>query len=233
MPGSVLPLCSVFLRPDLQHAFAHRGSLPMGRVLACIGPWAPAPVWSGCTCMCVVFPAPCSSVRGLLTACPVTTAVYFTSVCTNWTLITRFLQLGQIRPQLRHSAAHGEAPEPGTREDIGSWWIKTPSDPAPIPTLPSTHLLLQKAGWLRAIPRLHNKAACNYAVRGLSSLARIIGLSVTFSIRNKSLRSRQSGVGGYLDFTKVQATQVVLIEGSCNPSYFLISTSIPLWLCIY
>lgn len=108
---SVVPLCSMLLRPDLQYAFAHRGTLPMGRVLMCVGPWAPAPVWSGCKSMCVVFPAPCSSVRGLLTACPVTTAVYFTSVCTNWTLIARFLQLGQIRPQLWLRAAHGETLE--------------------------------------------------------------------------------------------------------------------------
>lgn len=129
----MIPLCSMLLRPDLQHAFVHRGTLPMGRVLACVGPWALAPVWSGCMCMCVVFPAPCSSVRGLLTACPVTMAVYFSSVCTNWTLIARFLQLGQIRPQLHLSAGHGEAPESGTRQDTGSWWIKTPSDPPPCP----------------------------------------------------------------------------------------------------
>lgn len=138
MCQSVVPRCSMLLRPDLPYAFAHRGTLPMGRVLACVGPWAPAPVWSACMCMCVVFPAPCSSVRGLLTACPMTTAVYFTSVCTNWTLIARFLQLGQIRPQLQLSAAHGEAPECGTRWDIGSWWIKTPSDP---PTYPNSAFL--------------------------------------------------------------------------------------------
>lgn len=129
----MIPLWSVLPRPDLQHAFVHRGTLSMGRVLACVGPWALVPVWSGCTSMCVVFPAPCSSVRGLLTACPVTIAVYFTSVCTNWTLIARFLQLGQIRPQLHLSAAHGEALESGTRQDTGSWWIKTPSDPPPCP----------------------------------------------------------------------------------------------------
>lgn len=35
---SVVPLCSVLHRPDLQHAFAHKGTLPMGRVLACVGP---------------------------------------------------------------------------------------------------------------------------------------------------------------------------------------------------
>lgn len=128
---SMISLCSVLLLPDLQHAFVHRGTLPTGRVLACVGPWVLAPVWSGCMCMCVVFPAPCSSVRSLLTACPVTMAVYFTSVCTNWTLIACFLQLGQIRPQLHLSAAHGEAPESGTRHDTVSWWIKTPPDPPP------------------------------------------------------------------------------------------------------
>lgn len=117
---SVVSLCSLLLRPDLQRAFAHKGALSMGRVLACVGPWALAPVWSACMWMCVVLPAPCSSVLGLLTACPVTTAVYFTSVCTNWTLIARFLQLGQIRPQLQLSAVRGEAPESGTRQDI---WV--------------------------------------------------------------------------------------------------------------
>lgn len=75
----ILP-CRVLLQ---QHAFVHRGTLPMGRMLACVGPRALSPVWSGCMCMCVVFPAPCSSVRSLLTAYPVTMAVYFTSVCTN------------------------------------------------------------------------------------------------------------------------------------------------------
>lgn len=105
------------------------------------------PANGACACMrrslspspCVVWlyayvcglPGPCSSVRGLLTACPLTTAVYFTSVCTNWTLITRFLQLGQIRPQLQLSAAHGEAPKSWTRQDFGSWWIKTPTYPPP------------------------------------------------------------------------------------------------------
>lgn len=148
---SEVPLCSVSLRPDLQHAFVHRGTLPMGRVLACVGPWALAPVWSGRMSMCVVFPAPCSSVRGLLTACPVTMAVYFTSVCTNWTLIARFLQLGQIRPQLHLSAAYGESPDPGTRQDSGSWWIRTPSDPTPsVPVLPSqwSPVAARLAGWL-------------------------------------------------------------------------------------
>lgn len=112
---SVVPLCSTLLRPDLPYAFAHKGTLPMGRMLACVGPWAPAPVWSWLYVHVCGLPAPCSSVRGLLTACPVTTAVYFTSVCTNWTLMARFLQLGQIRPQFKLTAVYREALAFGTR----------------------------------------------------------------------------------------------------------------------
>lgn len=203
---SSMPACcfSEPLRPDLQHAFARRGSAPMGRVLACIGPWAPAPVWSSATCMCVVLPAPCSSVRGLLTACPVTTAVYFTSVCTNWTLIARFLQLDQIRPQLWHSQARGEVPEPGTRHWCPGW-IKTSSDPVPCPDSASL-----SNWWLHpGIWSLRGKDVCNYAVRDQSWLVRIIGLSVTVGIRKDSLR--QSDVGGNISFSK--ATEVEIMQG--------------------
>lgn len=38
---------------------------------------------------------------------------------------------------------------------------------------------------------MRSKAACNYAVRGLSSLARIIGLSVTVTIKNSSALCHQ------------------------------------------
>lgn len=38
---------------------------------------------------------------------------------------------------------------------------------------------------------LRSQVACNYAVRGLSSLARIIGLSVTVTIRNSLALSHQ------------------------------------------
>lgn len=127
----------------------------------------------------------------------------------------RFLQLGQIRPQLRLSAAHAEARKSRTRQDIGSWWIKTPSDPPPCPDSASLQSpvpnCLVTGGHIQAYGCCRKQAACNYAVRGLSSLARIIGLSVTVSIRNSSvslisgnrqsgnsLRSRQSDIGCYL-----------------------------------
>ncbi|TNN74939.1 hypothetical protein EYF80_014857 [Liparis tanakae] len=67
----VVPLCSVLLRPDLQHAFAHRGTLLMG--------WAKS--------------GPSSD-----------------------------FQQPMERPQ-----------KSGTRQDIGSWRIKTPPDPPPCP----------------------------------------------------------------------------------------------------
>lgn len=63
-------------------------------------PVSQAPVWSFSAYLRVwSAQAPRSSVRGLLTACPATTTVYLSSVCTSPVLITPFLQLGQIRAQ--------------------------------------------------------------------------------------------------------------------------------------
>lgn len=59
-----------------------------------------APVWSFGTCLRVwSAQGPWSSVQGLLTACPATKTVYFSSVCTRPVLSTPSLQLGQIRAQ--------------------------------------------------------------------------------------------------------------------------------------
>lgn len=153
-------LRSMLLRPDLQHAFAHRGTMPMGCVLACIGPWAPAPVWSGCTCMCVVFPAPCSSVRGLLTACPVTTAVYFTSVCTNWTLIAASSSWAKSGPS-SDSQQRMQRPESlGQDKTLGPGGLRHLQTHPHVLTLPPSSLRFPTAWWLVAISR-HMAAAEN------------------------------------------------------------------------
>lgn len=117
---SLMPRALRWPCPDPRLAFARRSALSMGRGFACAGPPEQppnlAPVWSWSACLCVwSTQAPRSSVRGLLTACSATRAVYFSSVCTNPALITRFLQLGQIRPR---DPAHSRAPTNQVEEAV-------------------------------------------------------------------------------------------------------------------